>query len=66
VRARSLNPLEPALRDAEAALFAGALLRQRLVLRVDRLAVRSPLGRRPADSPGGIGAHESMYVRGES
>jgi tetratricopeptide (TPR) repeat protein len=66
VRARSLNPLEPALRDAEAALFAGALLRQRLVLRVDRLAVRSPLGRRPADLAGGIGAHESMYVRGES
>jgi tetratricopeptide (TPR) repeat protein len=66
VRARSLNPREPALRDAEAALFAGALLRQRLVLRVDRLAVRSPLGRRPADLPGGIGAHESMYVRGES
>jgi hypothetical protein len=48
-RARSLNPLEPALQDAEDALFAGALLRQRLVLRIDRLAIRSPLGRKPVD-----------------
>jgi hypothetical protein len=63
VRAQSLNPLEPALKDAEGALFAGALPRQRLVLRVDRLAVRSPLGRRPVDVPAGTGAHESMYVR---
>jgi tetratricopeptide (TPR) repeat protein len=65
VRARSLNPLEPVLQEAEDALFAGALPRQRLVLRVDRLAVRSPLGRRPVDLPAGTGAHESMYVRGE-
>jgi len=64
MRARSLSPLESALRDAEDALFAGALLRQRFVLRVDRLAVRSPLGRRPVDLPAGTGAHESMYVRG--
>jgi tetratricopeptide (TPR) repeat protein len=63
MRARSLNPLEPALWDAEDALFASAFLRQRLVLRVDRLAVRSPLGRRPVDVPAGTGAHESMYVR---
>jgi tetratricopeptide (TPR) repeat protein len=49
VRARSLNPLEPVLQDAEDALFAGALQRQRLFLRVDRLAVRSPLGRKPVD-----------------
>jgi tetratricopeptide (TPR) repeat protein len=49
VRARSLNPLEPALKDAEDALFAGALLRQELVLRADQLAVRSPLGRKPVD-----------------
>lgn len=49
VRARSLNPLEPALQEAEDALFAGPLLRQQLVLRVDRLAVRSPLGRRRVD-----------------
>jgi tetratricopeptide (TPR) repeat protein len=62
VRARSLNPLEPALQDAEDALFAGALLRQQLVLRVDRLAVPSPLGRRPVDLPAGTGARESMYV----
>jgi hypothetical protein len=48
-RARWLNPLEPALEDAEDALFAGALLRQWVVLRIDRLAVRSPLGRRPVD-----------------
>jgi tetratricopeptide (TPR) repeat protein len=62
VRAQSLNPLEPALQDAEDALFAGALLRRRLVLRIDRLAVRSPLGRRPVDLPVGIGAHEPMYM----
>jgi tetratricopeptide (TPR) repeat protein len=49
VRARSLNPLEPVLQDAEDALFAGALQRQRLFLRVHRLAVRSPLGRKPVD-----------------
>jgi tetratricopeptide (TPR) repeat protein len=48
-RAKSLNPLEPALQEAEDALFAGPLLRQQLVLRVDRLAVRSPLGRRRID-----------------
>jgi hypothetical protein len=48
-RARSLNPLEPALQDTEDALFAGPLARQQLVLRVDRLAVRSPLGRRGVD-----------------
>jgi hypothetical protein len=63
MRARSLNPLEPALQNAEDALFAGAFLRQQLVLRVDRLAVRSPLGRRPVDLRAGTGAHESMYVR---
>jgi tetratricopeptide (TPR) repeat protein len=48
-RARSLNPLEPALQDAEDALFAGAVLRQRLLLRIDRLAIRSPLGRKSVD-----------------
>jgi tetratricopeptide (TPR) repeat protein len=63
VRARSLNPLEPALRDAEDALFAGARLRRGLVLRIDRLAVRSPLGRRPVDLSAGTAAHESMFVR---
>jgi tetratricopeptide (TPR) repeat protein len=64
-RARSLNPLEPALKNAEDALFASAFLRQRFVLRVDRLAVRSPLGRRPVDVPAGTGPHESMFVRRE-
>jgi tetratricopeptide (TPR) repeat protein len=49
VQARSLNPLEPALQEAEDALFADPLVRQQLVLRVDRLAVRSPLGRRRVD-----------------
>jgi tetratricopeptide (TPR) repeat protein len=48
-QARSLNPLEPALQEAEDALFAGPLLRQQLALRVDWLAVRSPLGRRRVD-----------------
>jgi hypothetical protein len=48
-RARSLNPLEPTLRDAEDALFVGALRREWLLLRADRLAVRSPLGRRSVD-----------------
>jgi hypothetical protein len=48
-RARSLNPLEPTLGDAESALFAGSLSRQWLLLRADRLAVRSPLGRRSID-----------------
>jgi hypothetical protein len=48
-RARSLNPLEPTLRDAEDGLFAGPVRRQLLLLQADRLAVRSPLGRRPVD-----------------
>jgi hypothetical protein len=48
-RAQSLNPLEPTLRDAEDALFVSALRREWLLLRADRLAVRSPLGRRPVD-----------------
>ena len=48
-RAQSLNPLEPTLRDAEDALFLSALRREWLLLRADRLAVRSPLGRRPVD-----------------
>jgi hypothetical protein len=48
-RARSLNPREPVIRDAEDVLPAGAPGREQLVGRVDRLAVRSPLGRRPVD-----------------
>jgi hypothetical protein len=62
-RARSLNPLEPALRDAEDALFADALRRQRLVRRVDRLAVRSPLGRRPVDCRPVLGLASRCTVR---
>jgi tetratricopeptide (TPR) repeat protein len=49
VRVRSLNPLDPALQEAHDALFADPFLRRQLVLRLDRLAVRSPLGRRRVD-----------------
>jgi O-antigen ligase len=48
-RARSLNPREPAVQDAEDVLLSGAPGREHLAGRVDRLAVRSPLGRRPVD-----------------
>ena len=48
-RARSLNPREPAVQSAEDALLAGSFDQEQLVVRIDRLAVRSPLGRRPVD-----------------
>ena len=47
-RAEALNPLEPAIQAAKDRLFDEAL-RHQLLLRTDRLAVRSPLGRRPVD-----------------
>jgi hypothetical protein len=46
--AEALNPLEPAVRAARDQLFDEAKRRQ-LLLRIDRVAVRSPLGRRPPD-----------------
>jgi tetratricopeptide (TPR) repeat protein len=46
--AEALNPLEPTILAARDRLFDEALRRQ-LFVRADRLAVRSPLGRRPVD-----------------
>jgi hypothetical protein len=48
-RAQALNPLEPTLEDAEEALLAGAIPSQSLLWRVEQLAARSPLGRKPVD-----------------
>jgi tetratricopeptide (TPR) repeat protein len=48
-RAAALNPREPAIDAATHGLFVGETARRELVLRLDRLAVRSPLGRRPVD-----------------
>ena len=48
-RAEVLNPLEPTIQAAKNDLLAGQPVPQQLLLRIDRLAVRSPLGRRPVD-----------------
>jgi hypothetical protein len=48
-RAEALNPLEATVQAAKDYVFADLLVRQRFKLRLDRFAVRSPLGRRPVD-----------------
>jgi tetratricopeptide (TPR) repeat protein len=48
-RAEVLNPLEPTIQAAKNELLAGQPVPQQLLLQIDRLAVRSPLGRRPVD-----------------
>jgi O-Antigen ligase len=48
-RAEALNPLEPTIQAARNHLFTGRPVPEELILRLDRLAVRSPLGRRPVD-----------------
>ena len=48
-RAESLNPLEPTVQAVKADLLADRSIERDLVSRIDGLAVRSPLGRRPAD-----------------
>jgi tetratricopeptide (TPR) repeat protein len=48
-RARSLNPLEPALDEAERALALGRRPPPELLLRLEQAAIPFPLGRRPVD-----------------
>jgi O-antigen ligase len=48
-RAEALNPLEPTIQAARNQLLGDEFVRRDLVLRLDELAIRSPLGRRPVD-----------------
>jgi hypothetical protein len=48
-RAEALNPLEPTIQAVKADLLADRPVDGALVNRIDGLAVRSPLGRRPVD-----------------
>jgi tetratricopeptide (TPR) repeat protein len=48
-RAEALNPLEPTIQAVKADLLVGRPVQRDLVQGIDRLAVRSPLGRRPVD-----------------
>ena len=48
-RAEALNPLEPSIQAAKNQLFGDEFVQRDLVLRLDGLAIRSPLGRRPVD-----------------
>ncbi len=47
--ARRMNPLEPSIRDLRALAARNETVPASLVERLDRLAVASPLGRRPVD-----------------
>lgn len=48
-RAEALNPLEPTIQAVRNELLAEQPVPRPLLLQIDRLAVRSPLGRRPVD-----------------
>jgi O-Antigen ligase/Tetratricopeptide repeat len=58
-RAEELNPLEPTIQEAKRQLLDDELVRGDLVLRLDELAVRSPLGRRSVDCRPALGLASS-------
>jgi tetratricopeptide (TPR) repeat protein len=63
-RAEALNPLEPTIQAAKDHVFADGPLREELILRVDPLAIRSPLGRRPVDCQPVLGIASSCVWGG--
>jgi O-Antigen ligase len=64
-RAEALNPLEPTIDTAEDRLFDSAR-REKLVLHLDGLAMRGPLGRRPVDCRPVLGIAASCSGGGSS